>query len=226
MESDVLTYLSQSPPDAARALEEIQTLAARYSPASSPLSPPLTLVEQLDHIPTEAWLTEFPFLDNCLRDSIRLNAAGSGFRKNVGGPQKIGGEVIKEGGIVIFPFASVHMDEEIYRKPYKWDPSRYEEGREEDKKGGAFAYLGWGVGRHPCLGMKVRLFCPPCLHPPCSFLPPLASVYRLEDQEPDQYLSSPNSKRTSSPPTSSRPTPTPPPTLSGNPSPLKISKRT
>ncbi|KAJ2967473.1 hypothetical protein NUW58_g10445 [Xylaria curta] len=35
----------------------------------------------------------------------------------------------------------------------KWNPSRYFEENAEDKKA-PHAYMGWGSGRHPCLGMK------------------------------------------------------------------------
>lgn len=53
-----------------------------------------------------------------------------------------------------YHFGDVHMNEEVYTDPEKWDPDRFGEGREEDKKV-PFGFIGWGVGRHPCLGMKV-----------------------------------------------------------------------
>jgi cytochrome P450 len=34
-----------------------------------------------------------------------------------------------------------------------WDPSRYLPDRAEDKKA-PNAFVGWGTGRHPCLGMR------------------------------------------------------------------------
>lgn len=50
--------------------------------------------------------------------------------------------------------ADIHMNPSVYKDPSKWDPSRYDEDRAEDKKV-PLAYLGWGGGRHPCLGMRV-----------------------------------------------------------------------
>lgn len=50
------------------------------------------------------------------------------------------------------------MDPNIYKNPTQWDPSRYLPGREEDKSEGGLGYLGWGAGRHPCLGMRVSTF--------------------------------------------------------------------
>ena len=50
----------------------------------------------------------------------------------------------------------MHHDTTIYPDSDKWDPSRYLPERAEDKKA-ELGWLGWGVGRHPCLGMKVSL---------------------------------------------------------------------
>ncbi|KAH9828353.1 Cytochrome-P450 6A1, partial [Teratosphaeria destructans] len=41
----------------------------------------------------------------------------------------------------------------IYRDPDVWDPARYLPGREEDKRQ-EYGWMGWGLGRHPCLGMR------------------------------------------------------------------------
>lgn len=43
------------------------------------------------------------------------------------------------------------MNPDIFSNPEKFDPGRYERG--EDKKA-PNSYLGWGAGRHPCLGMR------------------------------------------------------------------------
>lgn len=52
-----------------------------------------------------------------------------------------------------YHLADIHNDPAIYPNPEQWDPSRYFPARAEDKKV-QYGYLGWGVGRHPCLGMR------------------------------------------------------------------------
>lgn len=100
-------------------------------------------------------MSDFPFLDLCLRDSIRLQALGSFFRRNISGRDVIvGDEVIPNGAFVAYHIADVHMNPEIYPEPEKWDPERYLPERAEDKKR-TYGFLGWGAARHPCLGMKV-----------------------------------------------------------------------
>ena len=45
------------------------------------------------------------------------------------------------------------LNPNIFSHPQKFDPARYLPGREEDKKQ-PYAFMGWGAGRHPCLGMR------------------------------------------------------------------------
>lgn len=147
----VLCYLATSPEWHAKACEEVRATAAKY--ARDPSAP---LRYQLDDVPLEAWEADFPIVDLCLKDSIRLNLLGTAFRKNISGrplPTGNGMEVIPPGAVVTYATADVHQDPTIYPDPSSWDPSRYLPGREEDKKG-PHVWLGWGAARHPCLGMR------------------------------------------------------------------------
>ncbi|OAA56524.1 cytochrome P450 6A1 [Niveomyces insectorum RCEF 264] len=45
------------------------------------------------------------------------------------------------------------MNPDIYPDPERWNPGRYLPDRAEDKKA-PLSYVGWGTGRHPCLGMR------------------------------------------------------------------------
>ncbi|KAH7409853.1 cytochrome P450 6A1 [Phaeosphaeria sp. MPI-PUGE-AT-0046c] len=147
-----MCYLATSPEWLAKTQEEVRTVAAKY--ARDPKAP---LRHQLDDVPLEAWESEFPAIDLCLRDSIRLNLLGTAMRRNISGkslPTGNGDEVIPPGAFVTYATGDVHLDPEVYSNPHKWDPSRYLPGREEDKKKDIHPWLGWGVGRHPCLGMR------------------------------------------------------------------------
>ena len=142
----VLVYLSTSPEWTARVREEIASVAAKYTK-----QPEAPLAQQLTDVPSDAWETEFPVLDICLKDSIRLQLLGTAFRKNISGREiPIGdGDVIPPGAYVTYHTGDVHLNPEIYKDPTKWDPSRYLPDRAEDKKA-PYAFIGWGVGRHPC----------------------------------------------------------------------------
>ncbi|KZM19034.1 Sterol 14-alpha-demethylase [Ascochyta rabiei] len=147
----VLCYLATSAEWLTKARDEVCAVAAKY--ARNPTAP---LRYQLDDVPLEAWETDFPIVDLCLKDSIRINLLGTAFRKNISGqplPTGKGMEVIPPNAVVTYATADVHQDPSIYPNPEVWDPARYLPGREEDKKV-PHAWLGWGVGRHPCAGMR------------------------------------------------------------------------
>lgn len=112
--------------------------------------PNATMVEKLASVPLEAWESEFPTIEVCLRECIRLTATGATFRRNISGHDiQVGDEIVPKDAYVAYPFNDTHQDPSIYPNPTKWDPDRYSEDRAEDKKK-QYAYLGWGVGRHPC----------------------------------------------------------------------------
>jgi len=60
---------------------------------------------------------------------------------------------VPPGAFAIYSIDDTHYDPAIYADPEKFDLGRYAPDRAEDKKLPQ-AYLGWGVGRHPCLGMR------------------------------------------------------------------------
>lgn len=109
------------------------------------------------HVPLEAWESEFNVIDLCLKETIRLQMSGCAFRYNrsnkdipLGGTS---GEVIPKGSFVAMAAGDMHYNPDIYTQPDEWDPSRYLPNRAEDKKQ-AYSWMGWGLARHPCLGVK------------------------------------------------------------------------
>ncbi|KAF2114015.1 cytochrome P450 6A1 [Lophiotrema nucula] len=149
----VMCYMATSPEWTAKCREEVRQVAAKYT--KSPNAP---LYRQLDDVPLEAWESEFPVVDLCLKDSIRLNLLGTAFRKNTSGraiPTGNGNEVIPPDAFVTYATADVHHDPSIYPKPERWDPSRYlSEEWQAQSKARPYTWMGWGVARHPCLGMR------------------------------------------------------------------------
>ena len=148
----MLLYLAEDKKWHDRVLEETESVANRYCSDSS-----LPLVDRLMHVPAEAWESEFPMIDLVLKESIRLQLPGAAFRKNVSGRpiplNKEGTEVIPTDAYAAFAVRDIHRNTTIYTDPEKFDPERYFPDRAEDKNK-QFAWIGWGVGRHPCLGMR------------------------------------------------------------------------
>jgi len=130
--------------------KEIQDLLSRHLSDSLSSS---TLSEKLGAIPVSAWEDELPILEACTRESQRISITGTTLRRNIRAEMKIGEQVVKRGDFLAYSLGDVHLNPEYYPEPYKFDPGRWL--RPDPVSNAAYTYLGWGVGRHPCIGMKV-----------------------------------------------------------------------
>jgi cytochrome P450 len=147
-----LCYLATSPEWLARIRAEVQEATGKYGTKA----PNASLLDKLSSLSLEVGESEFPLIQLCLRDSIRLNMHGVFVRKNLSIcsiPTGHGDEIIPPGSFPIYHVADAHRDSEVWADPDKWDPARYLPERAEDKKKPRI-YQGWGVGRHPCQGMR------------------------------------------------------------------------
>ncbi|KAI0017763.1 cytochrome P450 6A1 [Xylariomycetidae sp. FL0641] len=146
------TYLATHPDWLARVRHEVDTCIATHRSSSSQ-SP----ADVLDALPISAWETAFPTIDVCLRETLRLSLPGVSFRKNTSGHDlRIGGEsgeIVPDGAFAAYLVDDTLLNPQWYTNPREFDPDRFSEGRSEDKKA-PHAFMGWGSGRHPCLGMR------------------------------------------------------------------------
>ena len=142
----VLVWLAKDEYWRGEVIKEVRKVAAKYAK-----TPSLRLRDQLADVPLEAWESEFPVIDLCLRESIRFNGVGNALRRNISGQDiPLGnGEVIPANAFATYAMADTLLNPSIYRDPEKFDPGRFLPDRAEDKKQ-EHAYIGWGVGRHPC----------------------------------------------------------------------------
>lgn len=147
-----LWHLANSPQYYKLALEEVTAVCAAHNGGNLPLP----LAQQLaDFVPLEAWESEFPVLEASLKESIRLHGLAAAFRKNSIQDETIphSGELVPKGVVLAYHAADVHLDESIYANPLIWDPDRFRIRREDTKV--ELGFIGFGGGRHPCLGRRV-----------------------------------------------------------------------
>lgn len=117
---------------ASQIYSEIKAVAEAHSNSSK-----APLVDQLDSIPLDAWETFFPSIDLCFKEAIRMWVAFPMIRLNMASQSvAIPGtdEVIPAGTFAAYNTTEVHFNPELYPDPYKYDPDRFREGREEFKK--------------------------------------------------------------------------------------------
>ncbi len=95
-------------------------------------------------------LREIPLLENCLKETLRLHPPLILLMRKVVREFECEGYAIPAGTTVgVSPAVSNRMAEH-FPEPERFDPTRYEPGREEDKQ--PFAWIPFGAGRHRCVG--------------------------------------------------------------------------
>jgi cytochrome P450 len=128
----------------------VTEIANKYTPDES-----VPLIQKLSQLPLTAWENDFSLSEVCLRESMRLQLHGTGYRKNMSNKAVPIGDnkSVPPGGFLVHHFGVQHLDPNIWQNPLEFDPDRFLAPREEDKRT-PNAFIGWGAGRHPCLGMK------------------------------------------------------------------------
>ena len=136
-----LLKLGANPKCKERVVKEYNALIANHTNmlATEPLH------KRLASIPLNVWEDELPYVDLVIRETLRFTMSGALLRRNVQKDIAVDGVTINRGDFVAFPTFEPHMNPDIYSNPTLFDPDRYLEGREEDKKE-MFAYVAWGAG--------------------------------------------------------------------------------
>ena len=114
---------------------------------SSTASAEDSLSTRIAQVPLEAWDSELPFLEKCIRETLRLNLVGSAPRKNVGKEDIVMGTdqngksklilytivrlsrrspshaeyVVRPGEYAVHLPSLVHLDEKLYPDPMKYE---------------------------------------------------------------------------------------------------------
>jgi sterol 14alpha-demethylase len=93
---------------------------------------------------------EVPILESVLKEVLRLHPPLVILMRGVLRDFTVAGVTIPPGKLVAISPAVSHRIPELFRDPTRFDPSRYEAGREEDAT--PFAWIPFGGGHHRCSG--------------------------------------------------------------------------
>ncbi|KAG6007647.1 hypothetical protein E4U21_005728 [Claviceps maximensis] len=153
----LLNLICQHPSWQDRVLGEIMAATSRYeTPPSTLGTESTTLVDRLDAMPLDVWETSFPFLDQLIREAIRMHVSFPMTRLNTSSRAILipgTGQVIPSGSFVAYHTNDVHLNDKLYPNPLRFDPLRFAAGAEVSKTE-SYSYLGWGNGRHRCVGQR------------------------------------------------------------------------
>lgn len=134
------------------------------------------LHDELDSVlqgqpPTLADLKRLPYTDMVVKESMRLYPPAWGFGRKAAVDTQLGGYDIPAGSALNCGVIHVHRDPRWWPNPMRFDPDRFDPGREQSIQ--KFAYMPFGGGPRICIGntfamMEARLL-----------LATMASRYRL-----------------------------------------------
>ncbi|KAG5986352.1 hypothetical protein E4U43_005552, partial [Claviceps pusilla] len=123
----LLNLICQHPSWQDRVHGEIMAAIPRCPPARTTTGNNPTLVDRLDAMPLDVWETAFPFVDQLLREAIRMHVSFPMTRLNVSAraiPIPGTDQVIPAGSLVAYNTNDAHLNEELYPNPMRFDPDR------------------------------------------------------------------------------------------------------
>lgn len=97
--------------------------------------------------PLQAWGTQTPQLDLCIRETFRRAQLHSAVRKNTGPELTTNNHTTPSGAFILYPFADTLLNPAVYPDPLKWNPTR--DTPQQDK------FIGWGQGKHFCKDQRL-----------------------------------------------------------------------
>ncbi|XP_053210406.1 cytochrome P450 4V2-like [Panonychus citri] len=100
-------------------------------------------------------LAQCKFLDQCLKESLRLNPPIHGVSRQLDEDVTINGSKILKNSVVILNFSATHHDAKIFPDPLKYDPDRWSLENETILPKGAFTPF--ALGPRNCIGYRYAL---------------------------------------------------------------------
>lgn len=108
-----------------------------------------------ERAPTMDHLGQMKYLEQCIKESLRLYPSVPLMARKIGEEVKVGDHVLPSGSLVLFSVYATHHLSHIYPDPERFDPERF--SAENSKKRNPYAFLGFSAGPRICLGYRYAL---------------------------------------------------------------------
>ena len=106
-------------------------------------------------VPAE--VERFDSLAQVISESIRLYPAGWAFERTASEDVRLGGELIRKGGRLLFSPFLLHRNPRFWRDPERFDPLRFDRGQSSAEGVPKYGYLPFGAGPRSCIGARLAL---------------------------------------------------------------------
>lgn len=100
-------------------------------------------------------LRQLNYLECVIKESLRLYPAGPFFARQLAEEVVTNGHVMPKGTVVWLCILSLHMNEEAFPEPARFDPERFSPQQARGRH--PYAYLPFSGGPRGCLGQKFAM---------------------------------------------------------------------
>ena len=116
--------------------------------------------EQPEHGLGWGQLDELKLIDGCFREALRLNPPVPSLVRRTVRSCELGGHALPPRAPVTVVVREVHTDPELWPQPERFDPDRFDAGRQPEAGGcprHRHAWLSFGAGSHRCIGAELAM---------------------------------------------------------------------
>ncbi|KAF7356521.1 Cytochrome P450 [Mycena venus] len=115
------------------------------------------LRDDMAYVPLSLMDEKLHTIELVINEVLRLLASGPFIRRNIGDDLVVDGVHIPKGAFIMFPVEDLHRNPKMFPNPDVFDPTRFTAENVEQRKKYGTTFLGWGGGRHPCVGKRTAL---------------------------------------------------------------------
>ncbi|KAJ3121240.1 hypothetical protein HK098_003832 [Nowakowskiella sp. JEL0407] len=109
-----------------------------------------------DESPTAAQVSQLKYLEQCLKETLRLHPPLAGIIKYCQKDCIVpGGYLIPGGSNVSISVYSIHHNEKIFENPFKFNPDRWVPS--EESKRSTYSWLPFSIGARGCIGRQFAM---------------------------------------------------------------------
>ncbi|KAJ3122264.1 hypothetical protein HK098_002969 [Nowakowskiella sp. JEL0407] len=110
----------------------------------------------LDELPTSAQVNQLKYLEQCIKEVLRIHQPVPGVIKSCKKSCVLpGGYQIEAGTTAIVSIYSLHHNEKVYNDPFTFDPERWIPS--EESKRSTYSWLPFSIGPRGCIGRQFAM---------------------------------------------------------------------
>ncbi|XP_015179353.1 PREDICTED: cytochrome P450 4C1-like isoform X2 [Polistes dominula] len=153
---EVDTFIFEGHDTTASALTSTLSLIAKHKDVQENIRDEVRLIMQEDNNVTISSLSKLPYLERCLKESLRLYPSVHSIFRQIPHDMQLKHYLIPSGTIIEVNIYSLHRNPDYWPNPDVFDPDRF---LPENVKGRhPYSYIPFSAGPRNCIGQKLAMY--------------------------------------------------------------------